>query len=890
MKKIHLKCSTAVGSFVAILLLFGSFACSQLKDSDNPFAATSTDYQRWGPRLPDDAIMPTPDLIQRVDRWSRMAFAGDQMSDDAETFSLQLIRQDFSTLKFNQSVLATPLKIGSRSFDKGLGTHSNSEIRVTFPEPVTKFTAFVGIDNNADTGGSRGSVQFAVVVDGKELVRTRTLRGSNEATEIDLTLPAKTTVLTLIVDGTADGPSHDQADWCEPVAVGVSGTIYHLSDASVRDVALLHMNTALPFSFQYGGVHSSELLPHWKFECKDIDRNNRVYSWTDPKTGLKVSAKLRQFERFAGVDWVLYFENTGTQNTPLIENVRTLDMNVTIRGGKNQPNIINSLIADNHGPSGWTPTKYTLRNGGSRRIVPVGGKSSNGQFPFWNIQCHETGDNEESSGMFVAIGWSGQWSANFSKTDDDVNVNVGMDKISTTLYPGESIRQPRALIMPWNSSRINAQVLFRRLMMFEYAPKPKYDLPVQLPVAGQSFDRYWWNHDLPSAQRYQGWGGHEWGTYEGQVAWAKILHKAGFTHQWLDAAWFQEGWWRGTGNWFADTIRFPQGIGALGKAIHQLGMKFILWIEPERSLLSARMFKEHPDYFFPSLGHRFFSEETTLFKLNDPEARKFLTDFLRNWIITNNVDVLRIDFNIDPISYWNATDAANRRGITEVNYVAGLYEKWGQLIKDIPGLWIDNCASGGRRIDLETTALSVPLWSSDAGCHPETPVEWQHTTTMGMAQYLPVFSCAAWESDPYSFRSNASMGTVASFNFMDSDYDAQRAKAAAAEAKVYQKFWYGDFYPLTEVRLGDEHLLAWQLHREDLSAGIVYVFRQKNCLYSGYELSLHAIDGNATYEVTLKRDYSKGTTKRLSGEQLISIQADMPQKQSSLVIEYRKIN
>ena len=721
--------------------------CSQPDDSQNPFAATSTDFQNWAPRIADDAIMPNPDMIQRVDKWIRAAFSGNNLPDDAGTVSMS-------------------------------------------------------------------------------------------------------------------------------------------------DTVLFPLNPEIPFSFQYGGVSSLELLPKWRFEYKDLDRFNSVYSWIDPKTGLKVSAQVRRFERFAGADWVLYFENTGTQNTPMIENVRTFDMNVKMKGVANQPSMIHTLNADNHGPSGWTPAKYPLRNGDSRRFVPVGGKSSNGRFPFWNIQSADVGDNEASDGMFVAIGWSGQWAADFSKDDASINVSVGMGKISTTLYPGESIRQPRVLVMSWNSSRINAQVLFRRLLMFEYAPKPDNDhLPVQAPVAGQCFDRYWWDHSLPVSVRYQhGWGGNEWGTYQGQIAWAKILQKAGFTHQWLDAAWFQDGWWRGAGNWYADTIRFPQGVEPLGKAIHDLGLKFILWIEPERSLLNARLYQEHPEYFYPSQGHRFMGIEQTLFKLDDPKARKYMTEFLHDWINRNGVNVLRIDFNIEPLSYWNLNDIADRRGITEINYVAGLYEMWSQLMKDNPGLWIDNCASGGRRIDLETTALSVPLWSSDAGCHPETPVEWQQTTTMGMAQYLPLFSCAVWESDPYSFRSCANMGMVGSFNFMDDDYDPARTKAACTEAKVYQKFWYGDFYPLTEVKQGNNNILAWQLHREDLNAGIIYVFRQEECPYTGYEVSPHAIDSNATYEVTFKNDYAKGITKRVSGSELSGINVELPQKQSSLVIEYRKIN
>ena len=316
MKNIHL-CWVALSA--TIVLSLGNFAYSQSNELRDPFAAASTDFQRRAPRIVDDAIMPKPDLLQRVQSWSRRAFSVNNVPDNSGAISLQLIRQDHSTLRFDQSCMATPLKIGSQSFAKGLGTHSNSEIRVTFPEPVTKFSAFVGIDNNYDTKGTHGSVQFAVLAGDRELVRTRTLRGSDEATAIDIILPEKTTVLTLIVDATADGPAHDQADWAEPTAFGVSGKIYYISDAES-----FPLNPTIPFSFMYNGINSSELLPYWTFDVKEIDDINRVYSWTDPKTGLKVSAQVC----FASLEWDLYFENTGTQDNPPVENIMTYDMNV----------------------------------------------------------------------------------------------------------------------------------------------------------------------------------------------------------------------------------------------------------------------------------------------------------------------------------------------------------------------------------------------------------------------------------------------------------------------------------------------------------------------------------------------------------------------------------
>ena len=847
--------------FVGFVIIFDNLATAQTNDFPNPFDASSTDFRIWRPQIPNDAVMPSPDMLRRVESWNRAAFAGKSAGEDTGMLSIQVLRHDHNTLKFDESCMGTPLHIGSRYFARGLGTHANSEIRVTFPEPVTKFSAFVGIDNNYDTGGVRGSVQFVVAVEGRELVRTRTLRGSDQATAIDLALPEKTTVLTLIVDTTADGPSHDQSDWCEPVAVGVSGTAYHLSDA-----VALPMNTAIPFSFQYGGGDSSGLLPTWKFEAKDIDTLNTVYSWTDPKTGLKVSAQVRRFERFAGVDWVLSFENTGANDTLLIENVKVIDMGFTM-GIDREPVVIHTLSGDSCDMNSWLPVEHPLPAKGSKRFAPQGGRPSNGAFPFWNIQRGNDGDTALSDGVFVALGWSGQWTAEFARPNDKgLTVSAGMEKIATILYPGESIRSPRVLIMPWKTDRLSAHALFRRLLMFEYAPKMQNGFPQQLLVAGQCFDRYYRKRD-------------GWEKFDAQVAFAQKLHEAGCNTYWFDAAWFPVGFPNGVGNWFSDLENFPDGVEALGKVLRDLGLKFVLWFEPERVAKGSQIAEEYPQYVFGG-------KNGGLFKLNDPEARTFLTELLLTRIKQFGVDIFRNDFNIDPLGYLRANDEPNRQGMTEIRYVEGHYEMWNRFREEVPGLWTDNCASGGRRIDLETISISIPLWRSDTCCWPGHP-EWDQTQTLGLTQYLPLYSCCVWEPDPYIFRSGANMGAITQFNFLDDDYDLDLARAAIQESKIHQKFWYGDFYPLSDAKVGKSEITAWQLHREDLGAGLVYIFRQEQSPYLGRELQLRAIDPNAEYRVTIKRDYSPGEQKIISGKELVDLAISFPEKRSAWVIQYQ---
>jgi hypothetical protein len=332
--------------------------CSSLQDEKNPFSQTSTDFNVWGPHLVNDHIMPDAGNIARFRSQVDAVFTGKVVFP-----ILRLIRQDYDRLEYNKTCMGNALKIGSKSFEKGLGTHANSEIEVSFPEPVVRFSAMVGIDGSR---GTNGSVRFIICAFDKELLRTPILRGGDEAHAIDLTLPEGTTKLKLIVDATEDGPAHDHANWCNPMVVGISGKTYDLTTTSISLVS----QESVPFSFDYNDVSSREFLRSWQFEKKEKNSLNTVYSWMDPVSGLKVEADVRWFEQFAAADWVLNFINTCTRNTSLIENVKTLDLNVNM-GGNNPSSMLHTVNGDHYNKNSWLHIKHLLKNGESRHFAPV---------------------------------------------------------------------------------------------------------------------------------------------------------------------------------------------------------------------------------------------------------------------------------------------------------------------------------------------------------------------------------------------------------------------------------------------------------------------------------------------------------------------------------------
>jgi alpha-galactosidase len=203
-------------------------------------------------------------------------------------------------------------------------------------------------------------------------------------------------------------------------------------------------------------------------------------------------------------------------------------------------------------------------------------------------------------------------------------------------------------------------------------------------------------------------------------------------------------------------------------------------------------------------------------------------------------------------------------------------------------LLIDNCASGGRRIDLEMCMRSVPMWRSDTGC-ASNPVHWNQVQCCGLSQYVPLHAVANWTPAAYDVRSVASAGVVCQWDYLAEKFPVDLAKAAVAEARENQKFWIGDFYPLLPATLADEQWAAYQFHRADLDAGIVLVFRRGESNYTGLTLALSGLKAEATYAVEFSDEARAKTTQQMTGKQLASgedLRIDLPRRGTSVLVRY----
>ncbi|MCF7976215.1 MAG: NPCBM/NEW2 domain-containing protein [Phycisphaerae bacterium] len=142
-----------------------------------------------------------------------MLVATNGMAESVRLSDLEIdsISQEWGSPVKNRSVSGSPLKIKTRAFTHGVGTHAASVCHIKLDGEVSRFQAFVGIDSDSD---EKGSVEFLVELESTVVWRSGVMKGGEPAKEVDLDL-AGAKEMTLVVTTAGDGNSSDHADWAD---------------------------------------------------------------------------------------------------------------------------------------------------------------------------------------------------------------------------------------------------------------------------------------------------------------------------------------------------------------------------------------------------------------------------------------------------------------------------------------------------------------------------------------------------------------------------------------------------------------------------------------------------------------------------------------------------
>jgi len=283
--------------------------------------------------------------------------------------------------------------------------------------------------------------------------------------------------------------------------------------------------------------------------------------------------------------------------------------------------------------------------------------------------------------------------------------------------------------------------------------------------------------------------------------------------------------------------------------------------------------------------------------LGNAEAREYLTNYLIEAVKQYRLTWLRIDYNIDPLGFWQFLDKEdpNRVGMAEIRYMEGLYRMWDDILAAHPHLAIDNCSSGGRRIDLETCSRSIPLWRTDATIGPLMQKDFEQAAlqnqvmTAGLGRYVPLSVSGQMGASPYLLRSGFNAGIAFCEDCRPPDYPRELLKQAVAEGKRLRKYFFGDFYTLTEVTTSPKDWCVLEYHRPAEQDGMVLAFRRRESPYYGMAVELRDVDPAATYEVVRSAGYEPAAPVRLRGSEFQPLRIDIDERPGSLVLEYKKV-
>lgn len=578
----------------------------------------------------------------------------------------------------------------------------------------------------------------------------------------------------------------------------------------------------------------------------------------------------RDYPDFDAREVQSWAEGPVDRESPIFENIKAADF--VVRFPKGTDLTLRWNRGSHAETNDFQPMSETLQIGKSVRLESFGGRSSDGVMPYFNL-------HDDVGGLIVAIGWSGDWKCEFRLLPDGgVSVQGGLKRSRFRVAPSEKLRLPSVLVMAYRGSWIDGQNRFRQLTVKHFTPRNHSALGL-MPVAASVHGMLAFNDT----------------TESNLVALASEISalKLPIDTFWLDAGWNEGGFPGGQGNPQPDPVRFPRGLSPVGDAVRATGLRFLAWFEPERAMKGTRLHRDHPNWLrspsdTPAPLRYMENDGFMMVDFGNPLARQAAIDQISGDIRDSKISIYRQDFNQYPSYFWHTDESADEVGLAEVRYVNGLYHFLDELVRQHPDLIIDNCASGGRRIDFEMSRRTVLLWRSDScwgsADYPRNVQAMAH----GLSLWVPLHGLGSVATSDVALRSG--MGSCVSYaiNYRDPAAVESLRKFLARYLTVRQLF-HTDYYPLTDWSTDPERWLAFQYHSPEAGEGILQAFRGGTSADEGITLKPKGLSLDDRYLVVNWDE--PDTEKVLSGKELMEegIEVAGGSGDRAAVYHYRKI-
>lgn len=214
------------------------------------------------------------------------------------------------------------------------------------------------------------------------------------------------------------------------------------------------------------------------------------------------------------------------------------------------------------------------------------------------------------------------------------------------------------------------------------------------PLTLNVWEAVWFDHDLDRLTKLM-----------------DVAQEIGVERFVLDDGWFhlRRDDHAGLGDWWVDPQVWPDGLGELIRRVHDRGMEFGLWFEPEMVNPDSDLFRAHPDWILHMDGRTPPEQRfQQVLDITHPEAWQSLFDRMDALLVEYDIAYIKWDHNRVLIEPGHEGRAAVH------DQTLAFYRLIDALKAAHPGLEIESCASGGGRIDFGVAEHVDRFWTSDS--------------------------------------------------------------------------------------------------------------------------------------------------------------------------------
>lgn len=327
------------------------------------------------------------------------------------------------------------------------------------------------------------------------------------------------------------------------------------------------------------------------------------------------------------------------------------------------------------------------------------------------------------------------------------------------------------------------------------------------------------------------------------------------------------------GDWDVNPQKLPQGMAHLAQQIHDLGMQFGLWYEPEMISLASQLYRDHPDWVIKTPQRQMTpGRNQFVLDMTNPDVVDFLYAKMSAMIDDAHLDYIKWDMNRNITEAYSPTLSTDQQLEFSHRYILGVYQLYARLTHDFPQVLFESCASGGGRFDLGMMYYAPQAWTSDDTDAIER-LRIQFGTSYAYPQAMMGAHVSAVPNDQTGrITPIETRAAVAYFGDLGYELDVTRC-SAAEKAQIKRQvafykhhrelFQQGTFYRLDNPFTGDRNVGSWLVVSADKRHAIAaryQILNQPNPRYS--QLKLRGLLPSQRYVVS-------GRQQPLYGDELM---------------------